>query len=458
VVTLVLGWLLASLSRGASAWAAELTFSSKTLDPKAGEVVYAVIAADVDGDRRPDVVAVTENRVVWYQNPDWTPRVIVADQVERDHVCIAPLDLDGDGQLEFALGAGWLNNRHLGSLYWLKRRESLDQPWQAHRLGEESWTHRIRFGDLLGTGTPQLVVSPLNKSVATGARLLAFQVPSRESLKNPWQATPIDTSLNAIHAHWVGDLDGDQHSDMVTASQEGVHWFRRGTGGQFSKTLISRGLPGDPPTAQKTGAGEIRPGRLRDGRRILATVEPMHGTHVVLYISPAGFPVGESLSGTWQRLVLDDSLVRGHAIWPADLDGDGQDEIVVGHSDKGLSIGGMRPARRGSSRRWTRGALPAKTLWSRISPATAVPISQPGGERRTMSGSTSMAGSSSGFSATGGQDGAGGGGGQPQERGVACVPRTARGRGTGGLFGPLAGPQAAAGKAGARGRHLRLRF
>jgi hypothetical protein len=27
--------------------------------------------------------------------------------------------------------------------------------------------------------------------------------------------------------------------------------------------------------------------------------------------------------------------VRGHAIWPADLDGDGQDEIVVGHSDKG---------------------------------------------------------------------------------------------------------------------------
>ncbi|MFN5530040.1 MAG: FG-GAP repeat domain-containing protein [Planctomycetaceae bacterium] len=335
VVTLVLGWLLASLSRGASAWAAELTFSSKTLDPKAGEVVYAVIAADVDGDRRPDVVAVTENRVVWYQNPDWTPRVIVADQVERDHVCIAPLDLDGDGQLEFALGAGWLNNRHLGSLYWLKRRESLDQPWQAHRLGEESWTHRIRFGDLLGTGTPQLVVSPLNKSVATGARLLAFQVPSRESLKNPWQATPIDTSLNAIHAHWVGDLDGDQHSDMVTASQEGVHWFRRGTGGQFSKTLISRGLPGDPPTAQKTGAGEIRPGRLRDGRRILATVEPMHGTHVVLYISPAGFPVGESLSGTWQRLVLDDSLVRGHAIWPADLDGDGQDEIVVGHSDKG---------------------------------------------------------------------------------------------------------------------------
>ncbi|MFN9268831.1 MAG: FG-GAP repeat domain-containing protein, partial [Planctomycetaceae bacterium] len=77
VVTLVLGWLLASLSRGASAWAAELTFSSKTLDPKAGEVVYAVIAADVDGDRRPDVVAVTENRVVWYQNPDWTPRVIV---------------------------------------------------------------------------------------------------------------------------------------------------------------------------------------------------------------------------------------------------------------------------------------------------------------------------------------------------------------------------------------------
>ncbi|MFM8221268.1 MAG: FG-GAP repeat domain-containing protein, partial [Planctomycetaceae bacterium] len=71
---LTLAWLLAALLVVSSTWAAELSFTTRTLDAKAGEVVYAVIAADVDGDRRPDVVAVTENRVVWYQNPDWTPR------------------------------------------------------------------------------------------------------------------------------------------------------------------------------------------------------------------------------------------------------------------------------------------------------------------------------------------------------------------------------------------------
>ena len=32
---------------------------------------YAVTVADVDGNRKPDVVAVTEDAVVWYENPGW---------------------------------------------------------------------------------------------------------------------------------------------------------------------------------------------------------------------------------------------------------------------------------------------------------------------------------------------------------------------------------------------------
>src|SRR5438045_1576538 len=75
---------------------------------------YAVTLADVDGDKKIDIVAVTENKVVWYHNPDWKRRVIVEGQTERDNVCIAALDIDGDGKVDFALGAGWLNNKNLG--------------------------------------------------------------------------------------------------------------------------------------------------------------------------------------------------------------------------------------------------------------------------------------------------------------------------------------------------------
>ena len=113
-------------------------FETRELDPKVGEVCYAVTLADVDGDKKTDVVAVTENRVGWYHNPDWKQRVIIADQTERDNVCIAPYDIDGDGQIDFALGAGWLNNKNLGTIYWLSRGATLEDQWNVHPIGSES--------------------------------------------------------------------------------------------------------------------------------------------------------------------------------------------------------------------------------------------------------------------------------------------------------------------------------
>jgi len=308
-------------------------FTPQTLDPRAGEVCYAVTLADVDGDDREDVVVVTENRVLWYHNPDWKMRVVIADQTERDNVCIAPLDIDGDGQIEFALGAGWLNNRHLGTLYWLKRKASLDDPWSVHPIGRESWAHRIQWGDVLGTGSPQLILSPLNKTRGEGVRLLAYHKPANLLDEAPWKSTVLDESLNGMHAHWTGDLDGNGQTDLLTGSAEGLYWFRRDDQGQLVKSRISAGVEGDPPAAQKTGAGEVKVGRLGKDRVYIAAVEPMHGNHAVIYLQPKG--ANTDPPAEWERVVLDDTLGRGHAIWPSDLDRDGIDELVLGHSDKG---------------------------------------------------------------------------------------------------------------------------
>ena len=42
---------------------------------------------------------------------------------------------------------------------------------------------------------------------------------------------------------------------------------------------------------------------------------------------------GEGPKGMWTRTVLDEQIKWGHAVWCADLDGDGGDDLVLGFRD-----------------------------------------------------------------------------------------------------------------------------
>ncbi len=137
-------------------------FEAQQIDAHAGEVVYAVTVADVDGDKKPDVVALTEDAVLWYANPSWEKHVITRGKTLRDNVCIQAHDIDGDGRVDFAVGAGWRpsDTKGASTLQWIGRDAKGE--WQIHPIKyEEPTLHRIRWGDVLNNGKKQLVVVPL---------------------------------------------------------------------------------------------------------------------------------------------------------------------------------------------------------------------------------------------------------------------------------------------------------
>ena len=137
-------------------------FRAQEIDKHAGDVCYAVTAADVNGDGKPDVVVATEDAVVWYENPSWQKQDIIRKATARDNVCIQPHDIDGDGRIDFALGAGWraTDTKDPSTLQWLGRDR--EGQWQVHPIAyEEPTLHRLRWGDVKGTGRKQLVVAPL---------------------------------------------------------------------------------------------------------------------------------------------------------------------------------------------------------------------------------------------------------------------------------------------------------
>ena len=82
------------------------TFKAVEIDTKV-EIGYGVTVADVNGDKKPDILLADKNLIVWYENPSWTKHVMAEKLTALDHVCIAAQDIDGDGKCEVAVGAGW---------------------------------------------------------------------------------------------------------------------------------------------------------------------------------------------------------------------------------------------------------------------------------------------------------------------------------------------------------------
>src|SRR5262245_27344165 len=68
------------------------------------EIGYGLAIADVDGDKKPDILLADKNLIVWYRNPSWEKFVIAEKLTKLDHVCIAAADIDGDGKAEVAVG------------------------------------------------------------------------------------------------------------------------------------------------------------------------------------------------------------------------------------------------------------------------------------------------------------------------------------------------------------------
>jgi len=258
-------------------------------------------------------------------------------QTKKDNVCFAPADIDGDGRLDFAVGADWnpSNTTSGGTIQWIGGGDKPAASWQVHPIGEEPTVHRMNFADLDGDGRPELIVAPLMGRLSTkpnfaeaGVRLLSYAIPA-DPVKGPWTPTVLNADLHVTHNFQVTDFTHDGQPDILYVSFEGVHLLERGKDGKWASTRIGAG---NQTTSPNRGASEIKHGRLADGGDYFATIEPWHGHQVVVYTKPAAArPAnGEWL---WNRHVLDEELKWGHAVACVDLDGDEDQELVIGVRD-----------------------------------------------------------------------------------------------------------------------------
>jgi hypothetical protein len=311
------------------------------------KIGYAVITTDIDGDKKPDIVVVDQHKVVWYKNPgtrdgEWKKYVILDGKTRPDNVCIAAIDIDGDGLPELVLGAAWkpFDTSNAAQMVWLKRGKDVTQEWTMHELPcDEPTVHRVRVFDIDRDGKPEIVMVPLMGRDATAkgnwmdgrpVRIIAYKVPAKDpEKKENWKTQVLSDELHVCHNFApVPTKDSRKFNPIIqVASYEGVSLIIR-VGDKWVTTKIGEGNQANPKSNR--GASEVKAGLV--GTReapetVIATIEPWHGNQVVTYIGKK-----DTLS-EWERHVIDEQLRWGHAVWFADLDGDGVDELIIGVRD-----------------------------------------------------------------------------------------------------------------------------
>ncbi len=321
------------------AGAAFPAFEQVVVDGKLPDDPYGIDIVDMNGDGKLDILLVRFSEVVWYESPAWAKHVIVGDAT-RQNVYGAAHDCDGDGRLDLALGWDWQFNNTAsgGMLGFAQGQKEAGSAWPVRKLLEEPTIHRVRWADTDGDGTRELIVIPLKGRDTTGpdfaergVRILGLRAPSKPA-QEAWRLEVIDDSLHVSHNLQAVQFDGDPAQELLAVSFEGVTLLDRGPDGAWTTRRL---CGGEQNTSPNRGSSEVAFGKLADGTRLIATIEPWHGHEVVVYLEP------KDPTALWTRFMLDDSLDQGHGIGCGDFDGDGDDEIVAGY--RGANASGGEP-------------------------------------------------------------------------------------------------------------------
>ncbi|MEJ7740871.1 MAG: VCBS repeat-containing protein [Chitinophagaceae bacterium] len=294
-------------------------FQAQTIDSSLS-IGYGLAIADVDGDGKPDILLADKKQFVWYRNGDWKKFVMVENLTAHDNVCIAARDIDGDGKCEVAVGAQWnpsetSDTGQSGSVHFLVRPTDPTQAWKAIKLHHEPTVHRMRWVRS-SNGKYFLMVVPLHGrgnsgGAGEGVKVLAYEYP--KNVQGTWPMHTIENNMHLTHNIDPSESKDRKKTGLYLAGKEGIRFIPDHYGGPGEGK-------GEILTGMDKGAGEVRMGRLVSDKHFIATIEPMHGHEVAIYL-PETQP---------KRVVIDDDVKEGHALATGDFAGTGTDQVVAG--------------------------------------------------------------------------------------------------------------------------------
>jgi hypothetical protein len=263
----------------------------------------AVAIMDMNGDGRPDITS----GAYWYENPgaaggEWKRHKFREAEIVGDYVedCAEfAIDVNHDGALDI-VSSGW----DLHGIFWYENPKRPDVLWTKHFITDSEFTEGMVLADIDGDGKPDVIAAHYRPS---GIVWISFAGPE-----------PVVHHVGGIegdgHGVGVADVDGDGKPDILT-----VHgWYKDIDAAHDKWQWMPEWDLGE------TGFPILGYDVNRDGKMDLIYGE---GHGYGLYWLEQTTDGGKR---AWKRHLIDDSYSQVHALALADLDGDGQPELIAG--------------------------------------------------------------------------------------------------------------------------------
>jgi hypothetical protein len=285
---------------------------------------YSVAAVDINHDGKLDVVGVSQRvpEMAWYENPSWERHVMA--EGFAGIVNFAASDLDGDGVPEIAFENSFtMSPKTSEGLVWvMKHKGDPRQMWETQQIDKFPTSHHLAWADVDGDGKKELINAPLIGAKGEPPTYDQDKAPIFLYGQKDWKRQVITESISGIiHRVRTVRWDNNRRDQLLVASFEGITLYRAsgsGTSLTWSPELLSPGHIMDK--APRLGTSDVAVG-TQNGKRFLASVEPWHGSEIVVYTQNGA---------KWDRQVIFSGMTEGHEVALADLNGDGLDDVICG--------------------------------------------------------------------------------------------------------------------------------